>query len=318
MQHYAGVEGTGHHFYMSLVQALSGNPRSRGALLTPHTIWYNRWWGPHGIDLNAALFEKHEYSFKEWNVTSLLPGSYPHSQGGHELRRDWFHPSEVHLRTAAEKAGFELRIMVALRSPEAVLKSTCLYRHFEICPQQAESLRSNAIFLASELRRLPRHMYRCFTHGDLNGFLEAFYWSAGIDGDDDVAQASRNRVKYVANKVFSVSDHSVPVVSKKINKKKWPASQYSDGLVESLASAFEELEGACADPPRPSQLPEWKPQTPFCQERVWYDVWEDFPTLGVNKSYSNWFEEPYPEIRNVSEWKVFLKNHSMIGRHPRP
>lgn len=150
----AGVEGTGHHFWMDVFQACTRSGRCR----EPGASFVRRlWWNKDNLDSLTNVFQTENLHAK--SPTLVLNGflhqmSYPDC-GIRDPRMDNYF-------RAAIAAGDELKVLVLLRDADHLLASD--KRRFG---RSASTLVASADKLLHQLKALPRKSFMCVDYESL-------------------------------------------------------------------------------------------------------------------------------------------------------
>jgi len=155
---WAGVEGAGHPFMQAMWR--TGFPEGQERVVPLPGGWQcGKMWTSDGIQAMEASLRR----LGEREVWSLPFESYPEcGLSNHTQRLLHAHPRLDYVVHAAHSAGVELHVIFLHRSLEDILEEDCLWQQHEPCGPQAETLRSNAVFLAAQLRKLRPDMVSCF------------------------------------------------------------------------------------------------------------------------------------------------------------
>jgi len=202
----AGLEGSGHHLWYDLVQAIYGES-ARGSLpfklrqtwLPPTVIdlvtgserevsWQcEHRWKHEDLDLGVQLFENitnhvghdddEDYDEGAIWITPEACLSYPCGHGTHEQKRNDFIPRADWLAEAAALAGVDLHVGFLYRPFEELLLSNCIHRQMEdTCDMYVDTLITNAGALLGQLRAMDampssqKPLVQCLRYGDLDTF----------------------------------------------------------------------------------------------------------------------------------------------------
>jgi len=269
----AGLEGSGHHLWVDLVQALYNETHERTLPIVLKQAWLPRqyvdpqtgmlrdvsWqcrhkWKRTDIDLGVELFKNitshmgdYGQAHYDEDVFWVTPEamSYPCGAGTHEQKRDDFIPRVDWLAEAAASVdGLELHIGFMYRPLQQLLLANCIHRKLEhTCDLYAETMIINAHALLGQLRTInamPKSkapLVQCLPYGDMvvypRGLGVLFNHKMSFDS--------------ILRQIWqpSVGDHHYGVDPRDLVPN-W------DQLVESLHSVDAEMKAACENADRQS------------------------------------------------------------------
>ena len=194
----AGLEGTGHHAWRSMLDTCGGGDgvqckfatrlsdmlyhreldprtRQRGAALglfasssgADHDAWRARVVAELASLARQATGPSLIIIMPDPNLqnTELIHGMMSYPNGGGEDRT--LHHPDVHLLSRlAESAAVDLRLLVLQRDASSILTSTVIHRQFDASAFHESLILSDAAFaLQGQLSMLDREFYRCSLYG---------------------------------------------------------------------------------------------------------------------------------------------------------
>lgn len=201
----AGLEGSGHHLWYDLVQAMY-NETEKGTLpfelrqtwlpgkyyesgLVREVSWQcEHKWKHSDLDLGVELFanitnhvghyHQEDYGDDAIWITPESCLSYPCGQGTHKQKQNDFIPRADWLAEAAALVdGIQLHIGFLYRPLEELLMSNCIHRQMEeTCDLYAETLLTNAAALLEQLQAIhamspsEKPILQCLRYGDMATF----------------------------------------------------------------------------------------------------------------------------------------------------
>jgi hypothetical protein len=266
----AGLEGSGHHLWYDMVQAMYED-REHGTLpfqlrqtwLPPSVVdkatgserivsWQcEHRWKEEDLDLGVELFgniTNHVGHYGDegydegaiW-ITPEACLSYPCGAGSHDQKRNDFIPRADWLAKAAALAGVDLHVAFLYRPFEELLLSNCIHRQIEeTCDLYADTLISNAGALLGQLRAMDampikqKPFVQCLRYGELDAFPQGLgnLFNHKMEFDSILGQIWKpNSTDW--NQDHHYGENPRDLVSN------W------DDLVESLQSMDAQLKAAC-------------------------------------------------------------------------
>jgi len=171
----AGIEGSGHHFIHAVVDAAIQQQHKKITRVWMPKAWTcGEVWKESGIDDMAeklqALPDGEAYILED--IRSYPECGVFKGYVEHEERLNLYHPHLPWIKQAVEKAGGQLRVIFLYRDMEDCLAANCLHRTIDFdCHSEAEVLKKNSVFLASDIYHMNAGDVSCFEYGKMDTMI---------------------------------------------------------------------------------------------------------------------------------------------------